>query len=219
MPAKTSPRPDDVLVDGALALGLPLTPDQVAAFATYREEVMRWGAHINLTGLRGDLDIVRAGFLDSLSCLPLIPQRVERAIDIGSGAGFPGLPVKIVLPDLLLTIVEASQKKATFLQHIVRRLEMKRVSVVCCRAETLASDPSQAERYELALARSVAPVPDQARLVRPFLRPEGLFLAQVGRRSFTDFERDVGFRLVDEYILPESLGFSDRRVLAFQRTT
>ena len=206
-------------MDGALAFGLPLTPDQVEAFAIYREEVIRWGAHINLTGLRKDLHIVRAGFLDSLSCLPLIPQKVERAVDIGSGAGFPGLPLKIVLPNLLLTIVEASQKKATFLQHIVRRLKLRRVSVVHYRAESLASDPSQAERYELALARSVASVPDQARLVRPFLRPGGLFLAQVGRRSFPDFERDVGFRLVDEFILPESLGFSDRRVLAFQRTT
>src|SRR5574337_1716541 len=107
------PGPDDLLVMGALALGFDLTPGQVAAFRTYREEIARWSARTNLTALREPGDIVRAGFLDSLACLPLIPPGAKCALDVGSGAGFPALPLKIVRPDMSFTLVEASRKKAT----------------------------------------------------------------------------------------------------------
>ncbi len=216
------PGPNDLLVAGARTLGLHLTASQVAAFGIYLEEVTRWSTRINLTALREPEDIVREGFLDSLACLPLIPPEAMRALDVGSGAGFPGLPLKLARPNLSFTLVEASRKKATFLQHIVRQLDIAGVRVVQRRAEELAADPEEAGAYDLALARAVAPPPDQGRLVRPFLRPGGRFLVQIGPGSLAPgtLERlmGLGFEMVQELVPAASLGRPGRRVLAVRRT-
>ncbi len=215
------PGPNDLLVEGARALGVHLTANQVAAFATYLEEITRWSKRINLTALRRPEDIVRTGFLDSLACMPLIPPDANRSLDVGSGAGFPGLPLKLARPDLSFTLVEASRKKATFLQHMVRHLGVAGVRIVRRRAEELAADPGEAEAYDLALARAAAPPPDQGRLVRPFLRPGGLFVLQIGPGSLGpgDPERlaGLGFEVVRELTLPASLELPGRRVLALRR--
>lgn len=215
------PEPDELLVAGALSLGLRLAPDQVAAFRAYREEIARWSARMNLTALREPEDIVRAGFLDSLGCLPLIPPEARRALDIGSGAGFPALPLKVLRPDLAFTLVEASRKKASFLHHMVRSLRLADVRVVQRRAETLAGDPAERSAYDLALARAVASPPEQGRLVRPFLGPGALFLLQVGPGPLDPqtLERllGLGFEPVKELALPATLGRPGRRVLALRR--
>jgi len=220
---RRQPEPDDLLIAGARFLGLHLTASQVAAFATYLEEVTRWSARMNLTGLRGPEEIVRTGFLDSLACLRLIPVGVTRVLDIGSGAGFPGLPLKLARPNLLLTLVEASRKKASFLRHMVRQLGATGVRVVQRRAEEMAADRGEAGAYDLALARAVAPPPEQGRLVRPFLRPGGLFLVQIGPGSLASetLERLVGlgFEMVQEVAPSVSLGGPGRRVLALRRAT
>ncbi len=212
------PGPRDLLVAGAHSLGLHLTASQVAAFATYLEELIHWSARMNLTALREPEDIVRTGFLDSLGCLALIPPEAKRILDVGSGAGFPGLPLKLVRADLSITLVEASRKKATFLKHMVRKLGTAGVRVVQRRAEELAADPGEAGAYDLALARGVAPPADQGRLVRPFLRPDGLFLVQVGPRPLAPktLERlaELGFEMVQELVLSAPLGGPGRRVLA-----
>jgi len=211
--------PDDLLVSGARVLGIKFTPDQVMAFRTYREEIVRWSARLNLTALRRPEDIVRAGFLDSLACLPLIPREAKRAVDIGSGAGFPALPLKLARPDLSFTLVEASRKKSTFLHHIVRRLRVADVRVLQVRAEVLGEDPREAGTYDLALARAVAPPPEQMRLVRPFLRPGGLFLLQIRagpNEGVPDRLAQLGFRLVEEMALATPLERPGCRVLALR---
>jgi 16S rRNA (guanine527-N7)-methyltransferase len=213
--------PDDLLVAGALALGLDLTPGQAEAFRTYRDEIARWSARANLTALREPGDIVRAGFLDSLACIPLIPEQARRAVDVGSGAGFPALPLKLVRPDLSFTLVEVSRKKATFLHHLVRRLRLTGVRVLQRRAEDVAADPGEAGAYDLALARAVAPPPGVGRLVRPFLHPGGLFLLQTGAGPVAPEAMDrllgLGFELVRERALPPGVGRPGRRILALQR--
>jgi 16S rRNA (guanine527-N7)-methyltransferase len=215
------PDPDDLLVKGALALGLELTPGQVAAFRSYREEIARWSARTNLTALREPEDIVRAGFLDSLACLPFIPGEAKHAVDIGSGPGFPALPLKLVRPGLLFTLVEASRKKVTFLHHILRRLGLSGVRILQRRAEDVATDPGEAQAYDVALARAVAPAPEVGRLVRPFLRPGGLFLAQLGARPVAPEALDrlasAGFEVVREGALPPAVGRPGCRVLALRR--
>jgi 16S rRNA (guanine527-N7)-methyltransferase len=212
--------PEELLASGALVLGLEITPDQLAAFRIYREEIARWSARLSLTALRRPEDIVRVGFLDSLGCLALIPREAKRVVDIGSGAGFPALPLKLARPDLSFTLVEASRKKTTFLQHVVRRLRLSDVRVVQGRAEVLGQDPQEAGTYDLALARAVAPPPDQMRLVRPFLRAEGRFLLQIaGNLDEAMLERlsTLGFRMVGEISLAAPLGRPGCRVLALRR--
>jgi 16S rRNA (guanine527-N7)-methyltransferase len=171
--------PDELVAAGAASLGLDLDAVALDRFRRYREELSRWSAQVNLTALRRPEDIVREGFLDSLACAAFIPPSAVRAVDVGSGAGFPAIPLAIVRPALAFTLVEATRKKATFLRHIARLLQLS-LTVVHARAEDLAGDPAHAGSYDVALARAVAPLPQQARLVRPLLRPGGVFLAQVG---------------------------------------
>ena len=219
---RVRPGIDNLLVDGAGELGLRLSSAQVAAFAVYLEEITRWSARTNLTAFRRPQDIVRLGFLDSLACLPLVPPEAIRAIDIGSGAGFPGLPLKLVRPDLLFTLVEASRKKATFLQHVVRQLGLVGVRVARQRGETLASVPEEVGIYDLALARAVAAPSVQGRLVRPFLRVGGIFIVQIGPGSFgPEVVRrltEMGFEAAHELLLPASLGGEGRRIVALRKT-
>jgi 16S rRNA (guanine527-N7)-methyltransferase len=218
----SSPGPEDLLVAGAAGLGLRLAPGQVAAFRVYREEIGRWSARANLTALRRAEEIVRDGFLDSLACLPAIPPGARRALDVGSGAGFPALPLKLARTELAFTLVEASRKKATFLRHMVRTLGLADVRVIQRRAEAVAEDPRESGAYDVALARAVAPPPEQARLVRPFLRTGGLYLAQIGPGPL-DPEAlarllDLGFEVERDVALPAPLGRPGRRVLALRRT-
>lgn len=213
--------PDDLLAAGACALGLELSPRQIQAFRQYREEVARWSEKMNLTALRTAEEIVREGFLDSLACLRLVPTEASRTLDIGSGAGFPAIPIKLARPSLHLTLVEAARKKATFLRHIVRCLDLQDVRVMRCRAEDLAVDPAEQGVYDLALARAVASLREQVRLAAPFLRPGGLFLAQVGHGSIPQEaglgHAVAGYEVAAEYALPPLLARPDRRVLGLRR--
>jgi 16S rRNA (guanine527-N7)-methyltransferase len=171
--------PDSLLIAGASGLGLAIGPAALDRFRQYREELMRWSERMNLTALRGPIQIVRQGFLDSLACAPFLPTQPHRVLDIGSGAGFPALPLAIVRPDAAFTLVEATRKKVTFLRHLVRTLQLPCV-VIHARAEALAVDPAHARAYDVVLSRAVAPVQKQITLVYPFLRGGGAFLAQVG---------------------------------------
>jgi 16S rRNA (guanine527-N7)-methyltransferase len=213
--------PEHLLVRGTSALGLELTSGQLLAFRLYGEELARWSARMNLTALREPEEIVREGFLDSLACLHFVPTEACRVLDIGSGTGFPSIPLKLVRPALEVTLLEASRKKTSFLRHIVRILDLQGARVVQRRAEDLADDPAEQGKYDLAFARAVASPPEQIQLAAPFLRPGGLFLAQVGLGT-TWAESGIGtsgnsFEVTGEFVLPPSLGRSDRRVLRLQR--
>jgi 16S rRNA (guanine527-N7)-methyltransferase len=210
----------DLLSTGAEALGVALTTSQALAFERYLEEIQRWSTRMNLTALRTPVEIVRDGFLDSLACLALIPSQARLAIDIGSGAGFPALPLAIPRPGLEFTLVESTRKKVSFLRHAVRTLALPNVRVFHDRAEALGREPAHMGVYDLAMARAVAPLPDQARLVRPFLSAEGIFLAQIsqgppgeeGARALTE----AGWTLAQTLPVP-SAPRGGRLVLAFRR--
>jgi 16S rRNA (guanine527-N7)-methyltransferase len=213
--------PEHLLVRGASALGLELTSGQLLAFRLYGEELARWSARTNLTALREPEEIVREGFLDSLACLHFVPSETCRALDIGPGAGFPSIPLKLIRPGLEVTLLEASRKKTSFLRHILRILDLQGARVVQGRAQDLAADPAEKMKYDLAFARAVASLPEQVQLAAPFLRPGGLFLAQVSVAT-TWGGSGIGltgrsFEVTGEFVLPPSLGRSDRRVLRLQR--
>jgi 16S rRNA (guanine527-N7)-methyltransferase len=220
-----SPRvidPDALLDRGVRALGLCLTGAQVDQFRIYRDELLRWGARMNLTALRSAEAIVREGFVDSLACAALIGSGVSRVLDLGSGAGFPGLPLALLRPAVAFTLLEASRKKTTFLRHIVRLLGLANAVVVLGRAETLATDAALAGAFDLALARAVAPPAEQARLVRPYLAPDGAYLLQAGEwpppADVREAIRAAGFLLEREarpWALPE---LAPRRLLLWRRT-
>ncbi len=139
---------------------------------------------MNLTAITEPAAIEVRHFLDSLSVFKAVDLPSDaRVIDVGTGAGFPGLPLKIVRPDLQLTLLEATGKKTTFLSHIVELLDLNAVEVVTARAEDAGQDPVHRERYDLVLARAVAQLPILVEYMLPFVKIGGKCLALKGQTA------------------------------------
>ncbi len=181
---------------GAASLGLTLGAGHLGAFETYYRELAAWNQRFNLTAITGYEEVQRRHFLDSLSCLlalpagaagrlpDVVPLQVAsgslRLADVGSGAGFPGIPLKIMLPDARVTLIEATAKKASFLRHIVRLLGLEGVEVLTARAEDVGRMPEHREQYDLVVARAVAPLCVLAEYCLPLCRIKGRVVAQKG---------------------------------------
>lgn len=162
-------------------IGLTLTKQQEQAFGWYRSELISWNERFNLTAITEPAGIDVRHFVDSLTCLQAINAlKVDKVIDVGTGAGFPGLPLKIACPHIRLTLVEATRKKVEFCQHVVETLGLESVSVVHGRAERLGHDPEHRGAYTLSLARAVAPLPVLVEYLLPFTKVGGWALAQKG---------------------------------------
>lgn len=198
----------DSLASGARALlNLELTPAQLAAFQTYADELRAWNDRFNLTAIKDLEGIQVKHFLDSLSILKVLPRPLTsnlplgerptsnirpppreadlglKLIDIGTGAGFPGLPLKIVCPQLQLTLVEATGKKASFCEHVAETLKLSGVTVLSARAEEVGRDPAHREQYDWAVARAVAEMPALAEYLLPLVKLGGRVLAQKGESA------------------------------------
>lgn len=176
---------------------------------------------MNLTALATPVQIVQQGLLDSLACAPLLPKAAARIIDIGSGAGFPAVPLAIVRPELEFTLVEPSRKKVTFLRHVIRQLKLRRVLVRPSRVEALLGEAGMLEAFDIGFARAVAPLPEIGRMVLPFLRPAGIFLAQTGSAEHVQVGiydlAGCGFEVIDERVVPPEFGKPGRRILALRK--
>ena len=163
---------------------LRLTPSQLAALAAYERELLEWNASFNLTALRDPASIRTKHFLDSFSCsLAWGSRPPRRLIDVGTGAGFPGLPLKILHPAMALTLVESVGKKARFCEHIVRLLGLDGVDVIKARAEDAGRMPAHRERYDWAVARAVAEMRVLAEYLLPFVQVGGTALALKGESA------------------------------------
>lgn len=163
-PATPDPAtPAAALMEGGLRLGVPLSPHTVARLVLYLQELTRWNARVNLTGHRTQADIINKDFLDSLAAFTLIkpdpglirPGPGLRVLDVGTGAGFPGLVLKLQDPGLAVTLLEPSQKKAAFLHHMVGLLGVSGATVLIARIEDL--KPGQAGLFDLVTSRAVRP--------------------------------------------------------------
>jgi 16S rRNA (guanine527-N7)-methyltransferase len=198
---------EQVLVTGAERLGLTLSATALRAFEIYTRELMEWSARLNLTGHRGRREIEIYHYLDSLSLFQtghLTPGR--EILDVGSGAGFPGLPLRIVEPSLGVTLIEASRKKAVFLRHLLRSLGIEDVAVVTGRAEDRAREHGAA--YDIVLSRAVAGMEKVCTWSAPLLREGGLFLFQKSRGVAEEL-RSTGAALAEA-------GLSVREVLSLE---
>jgi 16S rRNA (guanine527-N7)-methyltransferase len=160
-----------------------LNPAQLQAFRVYIRLLVEEGSRLNLTSLKESEAIERRHFGESLALLEVLESLGavrSPVIDIGSGAGFPGLPIKIARPDLQLTLLEATGKKTRFLELVVRELRLTDVTVVNGRAEEVAHEAAHRSAYALALARAVAPLPVLVELALPFLQVGGYLAAPKG---------------------------------------
>ena len=173
------------LVQEARALfGVSLKERQAAALAAYEHELLEWNKKFNLTAIRDEEGVRTKHFLDSFSCaLAWKKNPPGRMIDVGTGAGFPGLPLKILYPSMRLTLVESVGKKVNFCRHVVEKLGLEGVEVIQGRAEELGQDPIHREKYDWAVARAVANLPVLAEYLLPLVRVGGAMLAQKGETA------------------------------------
>lgn len=166
--------------DYARAFGIELSSAQLDAFEIYYRELVAWNARVNLTAITERDQVIVKHFLDSLSVARVLTPNVASLIDIGSGAGFPGLPLKIAFPSLRVTLLDSTGKKVEFLKHIIAALRMRDATALHARAEEFARDPSQREKYDAAVARAVAELATLLEYALPFVRVGGVFVAQKG---------------------------------------
>jgi 16S rRNA (guanine527-N7)-methyltransferase len=157
-------------LDGALA------PTLYAHFLQYRQELLDWNTRTNLTAITDPDDVLIKHFLDSLSLLQAYDKSATRLLDIGSGAGFPGIPLKIVHPDWHVTLLEATGKKTAFLQHIVTVLGLEEIEVIHGRAEELAHKQQYRAAFDVVTARAVSSLSTLLEYCAPYCRIGGYIL-------------------------------------------
>ena len=171
------------LIDGAHKLGIELNAKQVKQFELYYQELIEWNKKFNLTAITDYSEVQVKHFLDSLTIiLALTKEELQKPnfniIDIGTGAGFPGVPLKIVFPLPRLVLIESVAKRTTFLHHVIHKLELENIEVLNGRAEDIARLPLYREQFALVVSRAVASLPALAELALPFCRLGGRFVAQ-----------------------------------------
>jgi 16S rRNA (guanine527-N7)-methyltransferase len=162
-------RPRDTLSLGQGVSRSPWVPDQlIEQFLLYRQELLDWNTRMNLTAITDPEEVLIKHFLDSLSVLSVYDKPQARLLDIGSGAGFPGLPLKMVRPQWQVTLLEATGKKVTFLQHMIETLQLQDVVAMHGRAEELAHKEQYRAAFDIITARAVASIPTLLEYAAPF---------------------------------------------------
>ncbi|MBI5182599.1 MAG: 16S rRNA (guanine(527)-N(7))-methyltransferase RsmG [Nitrospirae bacterium] len=210
----------DLLLRGVEELNLHIFPNQIDQFLLYLEELKKWNKKINLTSIKEDKEIVVKHFLDSLSFLKGFSV-IEgiRIIDVGTGAGFPGIPLKIYSPKIDITLIESSQKKCIFLHQICRLLELKDVRIVNDRLEEAKKSPDYIKRFNIFLSRAVGDIGEIIKHGEPLVADRGLMIFSKGKTVGGMRAGKVikGMRLLQ--IIPFTLPLSDyeRNLLLFQK--
>jgi 16S rRNA (guanine527-N7)-methyltransferase len=160
-------------------VGLSLNQAQQRAFRWYSNELQQWNEKFNLTAITEPNDIEIKHFLDSLTCL-LALEPEGSLIDIGTGGGFPGIPIKMARPQIQVNLVESTNKKVDFCRHVIKGLELEGIRAFHGRAEELGQQPEHRGGYDMAVARAVAPMNVLAEYLLPFLRMGGRMVAMKG---------------------------------------
>ncbi|MSQ46787.1 MAG: 16S rRNA (guanine(527)-N(7))-methyltransferase RsmG [Deltaproteobacteria bacterium] len=209
--------------EGAQQFALTLSEETVSQFATFIAEIQRWSTIADLLSQTDPATLIRKHILDSLALLPWIPQG-SRVLDLGSGAGFPGLPLAIAAPGISVTLIEARRKRANFLKASIRTLGLRNVNAYEGRAEHLSHEDTLQAAFDIIVTRATWSIALFLTLARPFLRPDGIVMAMKGPKLQQELEelRDdiekTGFSHTDTkaYTLA---GNAQRNIAFFSRTS
>lgn len=182
--------PEELLQEGAESIGIPLAPEEVNRYLLYAHAVRDWNARMNLTATSDVSELLVKHILDSLTCFRVVQAGASvRTLDVGTGAGFPGMVIKIHSPPTPLTFLDRTRKKLMFLEHLACLLGLTGIEIVHARAEEAGRDPTYRERFDLVVARAVADLPVLLELCLPFVRVGGCFLAMKGPQGEAELER------------------------------
>lgn len=205
-----------VLESGAKEIEVPLTAENINSFRKYAEMLREKNKVMNLTNITDDEGIAMRHFVDSLTLVPYIRDEQKKQgkkdltlIDVGTGAGFPGIPLKVSIPEINLVLMDSLQKRLNFLNDVSTELELKGVKTLHSRAEDGGRDKKYREKYDIATARAVASLPVLCEYCLPFVKVGGLFLAMKGHSEDEVKESGKAITLlggtiekIDEFMLP-----------------
>ena len=210
-----------LFIEGAKAFGIYLDGKAIGAFDLYLKELLKWNQKINLTAIRSEKGMVLKHFLDSLSVTPYLPKH-SSILDIGSGAGFPGIPLKIVQPTLEVTLIDSVLKKVDFQRHILRMLGFKEVEAIHGRVQDKGILQRLAGRFGIVLSRAFSDFQTFLALSFPFLKEGGTVIAMKGEVDDKEMKlllETEGTRYRLKNAVPLTLPFSSfkRTILLFEK--
>lgn len=188
-----------------------LQKEQLEQFFTYKELLIEWNKKMNLTAIEQEEDIITKHFIDSLSIASYIPD-TAKVIDIGTGAGFPGIPLKILKKDLSITLLDSLNKRITFLEEVIRNLSLENIQAVHARAEELAHEEEYREQYDIAVSRAVAPMHTLLEYMLPYVKIGGKCICMKGpnlqeeSKDLQNCLETLGGKIekIEEIVLPET---------------
>lgn len=200
---------------GLEELNITLTDEQIEQFLQYYEMLVEKNKVMNLTGITEYEEVIQKHFLDSLSLIRVIPDIASQkltVIDLGTGAGFPGIPLKIAFPELEITLMDSLNKRILFLQEVIDALGLKKVSAVHGRAEEMASNATHRQQYDLCVSRAVSNLAVLTEYCLSFVKKGGLFVSYKSADSDAEIQEGkkaisiLGGKLtsVDKFQLPDS---------------
>lgn len=169
------------IIDHAKTIGIDVDCTQNRLFSAHAAELIKWNRKTNLTTITDPIEVASNHFLDSLVPARFMPPNAAKLLDIGSGGGFPGIPLKVLLPELSVTLIDASRKKVNFLKHVLRTLKLDDIEALHIRAEDLADHPSYINRFDVIVSRALTSLEFFVRLALPFLTCGGLIMALKGQ--------------------------------------
>ena len=191
-----------VIVDGARAFDLDLDRCHTELFAAHAIELLHWNKTTNLTAITDPFEVAVKHFVDSLAPAKLVSPGAT-LLDIGSGGGFPGIPLKVVIPSLAVTLIDASRKRVNFLKHVIRTLKLEGIEALHIRAEYLADDPAYRKHFDTITSRALTDLKSFIRQARRLLAVNGQMIALKGLVDQTELEAVRSNLLaVERYMLP-----------------
>jgi 16S rRNA (guanine527-N7)-methyltransferase len=194
----------DLIIEGAGAFDIALKSDQTRQFTVHARELIHWKKTFNITSITDPVEVALKHFLDSLPAAHHIPPDAT-LLDIGSGGGFPGIPLKILMPSLTVTLIDASRKKVSFLKHVIRSLKLDHIEALHMRAENLITDPLYRKRFDVVISRAFSALALFVRLARPLRAPGGRIIALKGQTDKNELN-DLRNYLFGEGISTSTIG-------------
>ena len=199
-------KPDELLEKGINQLGITPSKQQINAFMVYLSELKKWNKAYNLTGLEKDKDIIIKHFLDSLLYLKAMPDGKIRVADIGSGAGFPGIAIKIIRPEIEMFLIEPSRKKSAFLNHIIRQLRLEKIEVIEKRIEETKVSKEISSFVDIGMTRALFSIKDFLKKASHIVKKGGVLILNKGPKIK---EETKMLGIIEYKILTHQLPLSD----------
>ncbi len=211
-----------LIKDGAFELGVELSPEVVESFSVYLRELKAWGGKMNLTAITTDRDVIIKHFLDSLTLCAFLKnggQEGLRLLDIGSGAGFPGIPVKLAMPWLEVAMMDSVTKKVHFMRHAIRALGLKGIDAIAARVEDKAVIEKYAGRFDAVSSRAFAGLGAFVTAALPYCRDNGIIIAMKGPAVANELKELDGIQGISApEIFEAKVPFSDRFMVIVRLT-